>query len=75
MREAGEFNPTVQIETERHRWKWLTKPGIWKWCSGFGQDEETRALHLALASGVWALTIGAAALSHSREPNADARSG
>ena len=43
--------------------------------SGFGQDEETRALHLALASGVWALTIGAAALSHSREPNADARSG
>ena len=38
---------------------------IW---SGFGQDVETRALHLALASGVWALTVAVATLSNSREP-------
>ena len=40
---------------------------IW---AGFGQDAETRALHLALASGVWALTVAVATLSRSREPSA-----
>ncbi len=38
---------------------------IW---AGFGQDVELRALHLALASGVWALVAALAILSYSREP-------
>lgn len=38
---------------------------IW---AGFGQDVELRALHLALASGVWALVGALAILSYSREP-------
>ena len=37
---------------------------IW---AGFGDDVETRALHLALASGVWGLAVAVAVLSHSRE--------
>ena len=37
---------------------------IW---AGFGQDSETRALHLALASGVWSLTVAVATLSRCRE--------
>lgn len=44
---------------------------IW---AGFGQDVETRALHLALASGVWGLTAAVATLSHSREASGDTRS-
>ena len=35
--------------------------------AGFGQDVELRALHLALASGVWALVSALAILSYSRE--------
>ena len=38
---------------------------IW---AGFGKDVELRALHLALASGVWALAAALAILSYSREP-------
>ena len=38
---------------------------IW---AGFGKDVELRALHLALASGVWALMAGLAVLNYSREP-------
>jgi heme A synthase len=38
---------------------------IW---AGFGQDVELRALHLALASGVWVLVAALAILSYSREP-------
>ena len=41
--------------------------------AGFGQDAETRALHLALASGVWSLTVAVATLSHSRESSQSAR--
>ena len=37
---------------------------IW---AGFGKDVELRALHLALASGVWALAAALAILSYSRE--------
>lgn len=37
---------------------------IW---AGFGKDVELRALHLALASGVWALAVALAILSYSRE--------
>ena len=37
---------------------------IW---AGFGRDVELRALHLALASGVWACAAALAALSYSRE--------
>ncbi len=38
---------------------------IW---AGFGRDVELRALHLALASGVWALVAALAILGYSREP-------
>ena len=38
---------------------------IW---AGFGHDVELRALHLALASGVWVLVAALAILSYSREP-------
>ena len=38
---------------------------IW---AGFGRDVELRALHLALASGVWALVSALAVLAYSREP-------
>ena len=38
---------------------------IW---AGFGKDVELRALHLALASGVWAFAAALAILSYSREP-------
>ena len=38
---------------------------IW---AGFGKDVELRALHLVLASGVWALAAALAVLSYSREP-------
>lgn len=38
---------------------------IW---AGFGKDVELRALHLALASGVWALATALAILNYSREP-------
>ena len=38
---------------------------IW---AGFGKDVELRALHLALASGVWALGAALAILSYAREP-------
>ena len=38
---------------------------IW---AGFGKDVELRALHLALASGVWALVAALAILAYSREP-------
>ena len=38
---------------------------IW---AGFGRDVELRALHLALASGVWATVAALAVLSYSREP-------
>ena len=37
---------------------------IW---AGFGKDVELRALHLALASGVWTLAAALAILSYSRE--------
>ena len=37
---------------------------IW---AGFGDDVEMRALHLALASGVWGLAVGATTLGRSRE--------
>ena len=37
---------------------------IW---AGFGKDVELRALHLALASGVWALAAALGILSYSRE--------
>ena len=37
---------------------------IW---AGFGDDVEMRALHLALASGVWGLAVGAAILGKARE--------
>lgn len=37
---------------------------IW---AGFGRDVELRALHLALASGVWAFVAALAMLSYSRE--------
>ena len=37
---------------------------IW---AGFGKDVELRALHLALASGVWALIAALAVISYSRE--------
>ena len=43
---------------------------IW---AGFGQDVETRALHLALASGVWGLTVAVATLNYSREPDSSTR--
>ena len=36
--------------------------------AGFGRDVELRALHLALASGVWALVSALAVLAYSREP-------
>ena len=36
--------------------------------AGFGSDVELRALHLALASGVWALVSALAVLAYSREP-------
>ena len=39
---------------------------IW---AGFGRDVELRALHLALASAVWALVAALAILSYSREPS------
>ena len=45
---------------------------IW---AGFGQDTELRGLHLALASGVWAVAVALAALSYSRESNPPATSG
>ena len=45
---------------------------IW---AGFGQDVELRALHLALASGVWALVAALAILSYSREQDRIAGSG
>ena len=38
---------------------------IW---AGFGSDVELRALHLALASGVWATVSALAVLAYSREP-------
>ena len=38
---------------------------IW---AGFGHDVELRALHLALASGVWAVVSALAVLAYSREP-------
>ena len=38
---------------------------IW---AGFGRDVELRALHLALASGVWAIVAALAVLSYAREP-------
>ncbi len=41
---------------------------IW---AGFGQDVELRALHLALASGVWAALAALAVLSYSRESRYD----
>ncbi len=37
---------------------------IW---AGFGKDVELRALHLALASGVWGVATGLTALAYSRE--------
>ena len=37
---------------------------IW---AGFGQDVEVRALHLALASGVWGAVVALAAFTYSRE--------
>ena len=40
---------------------------IW---AGFGQDVELRALHLAFASGVWALVSALAILCYSRESGA-----
>ena len=45
---------------------------IW---AGFGQDVELRALHLALASGVWVLVAALAILSYSREPGGRPSSG
>ena len=36
--------------------------------AGFGRDVELRALHLALASGVWAAVAALVTLSYSREP-------
>ena len=45
---------------------------IW---AGFGQDVEVRALHLALASGVWGLMAALVAVAYSREPTAPAGSG
>ncbi len=41
---------------------------IW---AGFGQDVELRALHLALASGVWGAAVALAVLSYSRESRHD----
>ena len=38
---------------------------IW---AGFGRDVELRGLHLALASGMWAIVAGLAVLSYAREP-------
>ena len=38
---------------------------IW---AGFGRDVELRGLHLALASGVWAIVAALAVLSYAREP-------
>ena len=37
--------------------------------AGFGQDVELRALHLALATGVWAVAAALAVLSYSRDSN------
>ena len=37
---------------------------IW---AGFGQDVEVRALHLALASGVWGVTVAVVTFAYSRE--------
>ena len=45
---------------------------IW---AGFGQDVELRALHLALASGVWGVTVALVTLTYSREPTVSAISG
>ena len=45
---------------------------IW---AGFGRDVELRALHLALASGVWALVAALAVLCYSREPRWSSSSG
>ena len=45
---------------------------IW---AGFGRDVELRALHLALASGVWALAAALAVLSYSREEGSSTSSG
>ena len=45
---------------------------IW---AGFGRDVELRALHLALASGVWAVAAALAMLSYSREPSPSGNSG
>ena len=41
--------------------------------AGFGRDVELRALHLALASGVWAVVAALVALSYSREPRTSTR--
>lgn len=41
--------------------------------AGFGSDVELRALHLAFASGVWALVTSLAILCYSREAGAPAR--
>ena len=45
---------------------------IW---AGFGRDVELRALHLALASGVWGVAAALAALAYSREPGTSTGSG
>ncbi len=45
---------------------------IW---AGFGRDVELRALHLALASGVWACAAALATLSYSRESSPSTGSG
>ena len=45
---------------------------IW---AGFGRDVELRALHLALASGVWAAVSALAVLTYSREPGTPTRTG
>ncbi len=45
---------------------------IW---SGFGRDVELRALHLALASGMWAIVAALAVLSYSKDPGQPRASG
>ena len=45
---------------------------IW---AGFGQDVEVRALHLALASGVWGAVVALVVFAYSRESNPSASSG
>ena len=45
---------------------------IW---AGFGRDVELRALHLALASGVWGIAAALAVLSYSRESSPSSSSG